>query len=410
MNELTELQHFLDNNIIPRLKRKPKTFLGIAKQPHYENVWSNIYAFFFKVNEEHGLKYLFINSLIECIDETIATINKRQSKVKVENEFKIVKDFRDFKDFDVQTEFGTKGIVDPKTKILKTGRIDLLLSNKESAIIIENKVYHHLDNNLDDYWDSVELETDSTLSKIGILLSLKPISKDNYTQFKNSKEYISITHLEFMQCVIKNLGPYLLDANKIHVVFLQDFYQNILNISQPTMSKENINFYFENKNKINDLVKFKYQFKQHVITEVEKAGNSIANVKMVAPRSGTHNFPRLRYYQSTLQPNMTYTIVFDDILKGGNTLHIIIEPTGKALKERAIFKKIKFEDYEVERVSNTFYDKTDKGWVHFASKPYFLNKEDLSRLGEFIKEKINDDHFKSIFNKLENYLLENPIR
>ena len=44
------LESFINKIEIPNLKPRVKTFLGISKQPHYENVWSNIYAFFF--NEE----------------------------------------------------------------------------------------------------------------------------------------------------------------------------------------------------------------------------------------------------------------------------------------------------------------------------------------------------------------------
>ena len=50
---LEQLQTFLNQNEIPRIKRKPKTFLGIAKQPHYENVLSNVYAFYFNIEENH---------------------------------------------------------------------------------------------------------------------------------------------------------------------------------------------------------------------------------------------------------------------------------------------------------------------------------------------------------------------
>ncbi|MGV6844935.1 MAG: PD-(D/E)XK nuclease family protein [Lutibacter sp.] len=393
---LEKLQYFLDNNVIPKIKRKPKTFLGIAKQPHYENVWSNIYAFFFNINEVHGLKDLFISSLIECIDNAIANNNEQNKEPKS----KIIKDFSEFESFDINTEFRTN----------KNGRIDLLLHNENAAIIIENKVYHHLNNDLDDYWGSVELDTDSALSKVGVILSLQPISVDNYSGYKFSDEYLSITHLQLMECVIKKLGPYLIHANQTHVVFLQDFYQNVVNLSQPTMSKENINFYFENKEKINELVKFKSQYKRHIISEVETACNKMYKVQLVAPRSGAYNSERLRYYQSTVQSDLCYTIVFEDLLKGGNQLKIIIELIGKALKNGKAFDTIMFDKEEVKLISDTFYSETNKKWAHFASETYLLNKENLLTLGDFIQDKIENDHFKAIFNKLEDYLTKNPIQ
>ena len=113
--DLTLLQKFLDNNSIPKIKEKQKTFLGIAKQPHYENVLSNIYAFFFDVNEEHGMNDLFLRSFQELIYMTELGEKKN---IELHNNFTI------------ETERGTKG----------GGRIDLLLSSDHHAIIIENKV------------------------------------------------------------------------------------------------------------------------------------------------------------------------------------------------------------------------------------------------------------------------------
>jgi len=96
--------------------------------------------------------------------------------------------------------------------MLKT---DNLLCNSEDAIIIENKVNHKLSNDLIDYWDSVLQK-----NKQGIILSLKEISENTI----NSPNFINITHLEFMQCVAKNLSSYFSNANDKYIIFLKDFY------------------------------------------------------------------------------------------------------------------------------------------------------------------------------------------
>ena len=49
-----------------KIKSRVKTFFDVAGFPHYENVLSNILAFFFYTNEEHNLKDLWIKSLFEC--------------------------------------------------------------------------------------------------------------------------------------------------------------------------------------------------------------------------------------------------------------------------------------------------------------------------------------------------------
>ncbi len=378
---LYQLQTFLDYNPIPKIKKKPKTFLGIAKQPHYENVLSNIYAFYFKTWEEHGTSNLFIKSLIACIKDS-----------KIKN-----KDFSKFKKFKVKTEYPT----------IKNGRVDLLLYNQNVAIIIESKVYHYLDNDLDDYWDSVQLDTDAITSKIRIILSLKPISKDQYQQYNCAKEFINITHLQLMKEVSKNLSQYENDSNQKHIYFIKGFNQNISNISRPVMSKENINFYVDNKTKINQLVNFKYEFKKHVIAEVENAGNGLENVNVVLSKYKP-NADRLRHYESTKNPELVYTIVFEDLLQDKNILHIIVEPRGNTLKNGAIFKTIEFEPAEKEILKETFYNETNNGWAHFAWKAYELTSENIANLASFIQGKIKDDHFESIMQKLENYLMIPP--
>ena len=51
--DVYQLKIFLESHTIPSVKQQPKTFLEIARQPHYENVISNIYAFYFDPHEEH---------------------------------------------------------------------------------------------------------------------------------------------------------------------------------------------------------------------------------------------------------------------------------------------------------------------------------------------------------------------
>lgn len=383
--ELPELQHFLDKyvGLIPVYSKPKKTYLEITKQPHYENVISNMYAFFFNVYEEHGFNDIFIKSLIECIDA-------RKMKGK---------DFSNFADFEIETEFSTSGI----GKNGKRGRIDLLLSNDQQAIIIENKIYHYLANDLDDYWHSVKLKTENESAKIGILLSLKPISIDLYKQFEKKDEFISITHAELLKRVMENSKDYLVKCEAKYVHFLEDFNQNILNLSSQTMNSQDINFYVDNKTSINQLVLFKQQFKKHVTSEVEKAGASIPHVKTIIPKH-KFNAKRLRYFQSIKHPELLYTIVFGELFDENGILHIIIEPRGTILKNGELFKNIQFDENEQKMIRKDFYSKTNEAWAHFASEKYLLTSTDIADLSNFIQTKINDNHFASIFSKLENFV------
>lgn len=368
--QIEQLQRFLNENDIPQIKGKPKTFLGIAKQPHYENVISNIYAFYFDVNEEHGLKDLFINSLSECI----ASSKLGSQKEALQN----------FNDFNIDSEYPTN----------KGGRIDILLSNDDYAIIIENKVYHYLNNNLDDYWNSIKVQANN---KIGIVLSLQPVSDIEH------KHFINITHLELLQNIMKNCGLYLIEANNKYLVFLKDLYQNIMNLSRPIMKLEELDFYFKNKTEINQLVKFKTEVRNHIVYEIEKVGKSLDGVNLYSPRASSDLGKRVRYYQSLSNKNLVIVVFFENMLID-KTLKIVVELIGDCLVDRHRYKEVLLNEEEISILAPDFYSNKNNHWAHFAIKEYHLTEVDVANLSEFILKKLEEDKLLSIFRKLESFI------
>ncbi|UAM97442.1 PD-(D/E)XK nuclease family protein [Polaribacter litorisediminis] len=335
-----QLQTFLNQNEIPKIKRKPKTFLGIAKQPHYENVLSNMYAFYFNVNEVHKLKDLFVSSLLELI-------NLESKQIET------------FFDFEVFTELG---VSDQK-------RIDILLHNNDQAIIIENKVYHHLNNDLDLYYKDVK-----ATNKIGVILSLKTISRINHPHF------INITHLQLLKQVMSNLGNYLLDANDKYVVFLKDLYQNIINLSTDAMNTNDIEFYLKNRNNIHYTARFLNRFKEHVKQQVEQACHILNdNDEPFLKLNNTGG--RLRYFTSIKLPNLMFTIVFGELYEDDKKrIYMVVELKGEALEGLTRYKNIDFTSDEMQILNDDFYTKKHIGWAHFAGIGYYLEKKEIYRL------------------------------
>lgn len=367
--ELNKLQNFLNQNDIPIIKGKPKTFLGIAKQPHYENVLSNIYAFYFDVHEVHKLKDLFVTSIMELIN---ASSLAKETKV-----------FDTFLNYEVLTEYGTKN----------QKRIDILLQNNEQAIIIENKVYHILNNDLDEYYNEIKAAT-----KVGIILSLHPISDIKHPHF------INITHSQFMERVMFNLGSYVLGASDKYLVFLKDFYQNIINLSHPVMEKENIHFYYKNQQEINQLVEFKFKLRDHILSQVIAAGNTLDGVNKYEPRINSHNDKRLVYYVSNKHSNLMITVVYEKLLTDEKKMHIAIEMQGNLLKDREKYNVIDFTEEEKKHAFAEHFRTTSVNWSHFAVQHYHPSEDEISNLSQFIIDKLNQDHLLSIFNKLVLFL------
>lgn len=365
------LEDFLDHNVIPKIKKRPKTFLGIAKQPHYENVMSNICAFYFKVEEVHGMQDLFINSLLEIINESKLGGQKKVNEIT---------------DFEADTEVSTK----------KGGRIDLLLSSQDHAIIIENKVYHTLNNDLEDYWNSTVVYDNREENKIGIVLSLNKV-------IVTHENFINITHVEFLKRVVQNLGNYLMNAKDKYVVFLKDFYQNSINLSKSEMDSKELKFYFDNQTKIIEVKDFHFAVRTHIVNQVEQACELVDEDLQLQTSKGEGN-KRLRYYLSPKNKNLMITVFFEKLLTPEKRLILIVELKDGLLKNKESYHEIAFTPEEEIITIPTFYTDGNSKWCHFAVMSYTLNENEVSNLSQFIVEKLEKDQILSIYRKLNDFI------
>lgn len=236
---LTERYKELFTNPIPKPVKRRKSFLEIGSVPHYEQVISNFYRFYLDKKEEHGFKELFLNSLLDLIEK------------KTDREF-------NFYDYEVYTEVTTKG----------GGRIDILIKDEDETkgIIIENKINHTLNNDLEDYWNSIKAKAKN---KIGIVLSLEKIETNN-------KNFINITHKEFIKTIKSQLGDFLKDSDDRHLLFLKDLFENINNLTFNKLEmKDTLKFYMENNEKIHELEQIMTNARKHFYNSVKEASSLI---------------------------------------------------------------------------------------------------------------------------------------
>ncbi|WP_167597634.1 PD-(D/E)XK nuclease family protein [Leeuwenhoekiella sp. ZYFB001] len=379
---LTTLQEFLDTAEIPIIEPKPLTFLEIAKQPHYENVLSNIYAFFFDVAQEHGFQDLFIQSLLELIQE---------SKLGKEKEA-----LQSFSDFAIETEYNTDN----------GGRIDLLLHNEQQAIIIENKVYHFLANDLDDYWESIIKKGRQESEMIGIILSLDPIYNIECKKPETVLHYINILHQDLIQRILKNSGSYLLQASDKYAVYLKDLAQNIQNMSTPDMKPEELQFYKDNRDRLIQAKKFFERFEDYIKKQIEEAFSQLDRDKSFLVIKNNKGKNHLHIF-SKRNPDLMFTIGFARLWDNeSHSMNVIVELQKKALNNRSIYKEIAFTDKEYDCIANNFYKETNQNWCHFAKKNYTETEINFNYLSAFLIRRIEEDHLLSIFKKLDAFLTE----
>jgi len=206
--------------IYNKIPKKEKTWMEIAGYPHYENVCSNILAFYLNPKEEHGLEGKMLKALCNAI--------KEKSKDSVEEIHS--------SNITIFREYTT----------LKGNRIDLVLQSDEMVIGIENKIMASLYNDLEDYAKTLEKINPNAVK---IVLSL---------QDESSKElkggFINVTYREFFQHLKQELTP----RNNKWYVYLIDFIKNLEGVGDESEVEVKINEWIkghkEDINKLNEIL------------------------------------------------------------------------------------------------------------------------------------------------------------
>jgi hypothetical protein len=364
LSSLTQLEAFLKQESIPTPQQRKRTLFDISGFPHDEIVISAWYAYFLRANEDHGLGSLFIRALLTNINE------KQHTQLSL-HEFK------------VETEVTTKS----------GKRIDLLIrgigKDEGKYIIIENKIYHWLHNDLEDYWNScVTSEPD----KCGVILSL------NWLQvpLSVSTRYINILHSDLIRC-----AQSLMREESIDSKYLSDFFIAINNLYKDYNMDSKVLFYYENMTACN-----------RIYAIADKAYDFVINhIRIAAEHLGLQYSGKGEYYRYLYNPTIDgvyYTIIFDNLFEEPKKLYIVIEIYGKALDLIPEIDKAVGATRIQERQLDYKTRKHDGFWLHYASHAYEVTIDDLKNISVFMADKIKTD-FSPTFNDILNVLIDNGI-
>lgn len=206
--DLKEAEIFLEEvkEICKKIPKKEKTFMEIAGFPHYENVCSNILAFYFNPKEEHKFNDIMLKTLLDIIKE-------KNVKVKTNLDLSNINIFREF-----ITENGN--------------RIDIVIQCDEFAIGIENKIKAEVNNDLNDYSNTLDKLNNNNVK---IILSLRDESN-----IANENDFINITYSELFNKLRNNLIDYADTQNKWYI-YLVDFMNNLEGFKVEKDMEKNIN-------------------------------------------------------------------------------------------------------------------------------------------------------------------------
>ena len=332
------------NSYIPQSKEKSTvgSIMSIAGIEHLENIWSNIYSYYMDETESHGLTTVFL----KCLERMIFKKSGRTVNL-------------------------SRAVVKREVATIKGNRIDLLIQTQGHSVIIGNKVYHHINNDLDDYWLSVN-GNDET--KTGILLTLSLVRTNN-------PHYINITHHEWIREVENEIILNHIVLSPADSILLNDFFHTIKHVSG-AMNEYDVKFYLENRVAINELnqVVIKYrQWLQSIFTDrafISSLGNfTLVHNDWVGAKE------RFAMYRLGATDELVITVFYESLWKsapGEARLCLYLQPLGNWL-DKAIANEVAVRSI-ASKCGVPSMDRHKDFW-HCASVEIPVNEEQLQNEG-----------------------------
>lgn len=228
---------------VPPRPERPPTFMEISGYPHYENVCSNILAFFFDPSEPHGFGTLFLDALAQVggIEDPDRTIGVNVEVAREES-----------------TSSGN--------------RIDLLIKSDSHVILIENKIFHEIANPLEDYIRHAKSHYKQLESHL-FLLTLKP--SGDVGRFKN------VTYEHLVAQIRTLLGDYLAHADTRYLTFMLDFLNTLDHLREGRELNEKLAEFLakdDNLAKARHFFKEIDRFKDELRKTVSDLGNNLNDI------------------------------------------------------------------------------------------------------------------------------------
>jgi len=355
------LLNFLYSDI-PKSSEKTYGFLDIIGKVHDENINTRLYGYFFNESQNPLISKVFLQSLLKIIKE------------KCKREFSI-------------ESYNT--ILEDYTK--KGNRIDLVLlqSDKEKVIIIENKIYHTLNNDLSDYWNNYESINNE--NKVGILLTLFKHSIPEEVKDK----FINITHFELISEIKRTGIPF--DIQPRTYIYLLDFFNAITSLSNFNTMDELTKFYFKHSSKIQEVIQTSNSAINYIKNEIQKTAEALE-----LNTYGNSNDWR-NIWDASKRRKTFYTITFKGFLNGTDENYIIIEMEHEDVQYANEFKKVFFNDPDLNKLEMS--DFVDNNRMHLVSKKMEISFKSPENLSDYLVKEIQDN-FEPIMTKLLAFIDE----
>lgn len=341
---------------IPEARKRPIGFLEIINKQYHENINSTVYAHFIN-SEEQSVRDLFLNALTELIQKKTG------------------------KSFSFGKAYATCEVA------TKNGRIDIVIQDEwsQQVIIIENKIFHWLHNDLMDYWNHYPI---SDKLKVGILLT--PYPHDIPEPVKNF--FINITHADWIAKVKETGLPFGI-SNK-YAVYITDFVSTIESLSQNQKMNDQAKFYFQHAAKIQK------------VQETVSAAHQFLNeqFQLIADKLGWNVYGNSLDWRNFWDaPNGidTYlTIITSDLNRGEMKVKLILELNRE--------NRNRFQEIEELLKNHPQFKQMRKGdvtfrYIHLGVREYHITPSDLENLADFVYQKVLEDFADATLKAIKHF-------
>lgn len=352
MSGMADIRKVLDTIPARRERTKPDLF-SISGHAHYEDVLSNWYKYLFDPTADHGLGHAFLHALYKLAGRTMPFRNG----VHVEREWSTPEG----KAIDLVIHDGVR-----QGRKLKA----------DHALIIENKVYHWLANDLGIYWNvALNQEAD----RLGVVLSLNPITIDH-------PRFINITHHRLLGAVFSDLGATMPDRTKI---YLNDLRSNLDRLTQNMAYNDRVGFYLNNASAINEAIALRNETRQYLTSELSIVARNLGGMKL-------QNWAdKYWYIYRTDADRVYYTILLDEMLDKGDALHVMIELNGVD-KQRIDELEWAYAHLLGEALVAGRPYREGKDWVQYTGIRIPISPEERGRLADVVTTAVKT-HLQELF-------------
>lgn len=364
----TDLEKLLLQGM-PEPHKPPVGFLELAGQSHREVVITSLYASFLNRHLYPELAGLFSSSLLELINEAF--------DVQGRDKFSI-------EEYEVHTEWA-----------VGKERIDILITDdqSESAVLIENKIYHFLANKLLNYWDGVPGQY---TYKSGVILALEPTPIPAEVKGK----FVCITHRQWIDRIKERGLPLALDS-KVYV-YVNDFFNTLMELSKELEMDDNLKFYYDHKEQIIQANALFEAAKKFVCGQLSELRNSKEWDTYGNNSVWIHLWPKGQ------KEDIVFVIGYPHLYhpqKGKPTsFEILIQLGPKALNFDAELLSIAEECDSFKSMSKI--NKSAAGqWKQILLKSYPIEHEAIAGWVHRALEKIEQD-FRPLYNRMRTHLAE----